>query len=153
MANGFLFYEGNTTESASTPRITVRKGGVLVLTQAAVEMLGDNVTHVQLAFNPNDRAIGLRGATGDCKGCYRLRTQRNTVSRMVDGKRLFALHRLTAEKARSYDVEQFGAGIIGFRLGDAPAEDDSKTADTGAAESAKKPAAKTRKPATRKAAK
>ncbi len=45
MSNGFQFFEGATSESTTAPRITVRKGGVLVLTQAAVEMLGDGVTH------------------------------------------------------------------------------------------------------------
>ena len=146
MSNGFLFFEGNTTESASTPKITVRKGGMLILTKAAIDMLGDEVTHVQLAFNPKDRAIGLRGATEDCRGCYRLRAQRNSVSRMVDGKRLFALHGLTAEKAQSYGVEQYGDGIIGFQLSDSNTE----AKDTG--DAAKAPV-KAKKPAARKAAK
>ena len=40
MSNGFQFYEGTTSDSASTPKITVRKGGVLILTKAVVDMLG-----------------------------------------------------------------------------------------------------------------
>ena len=48
MSNGFKFYEGITSENSAAPRVTVRKGGVLVLTQAAVDLLGDGVTHVQL---------------------------------------------------------------------------------------------------------
>ena len=76
MSNGFQFYEGTSTESASRPRITVRRGGVLVLTSAAVAMLGEDATHVQIGYNPETKAIGLRGAPEDCKGCYRLRRRR-----------------------------------------------------------------------------
>ena len=43
MSNGFQFFEGTTTESATAARITVRKGGILVLTRAAIAMLGDEV--------------------------------------------------------------------------------------------------------------
>lgn len=35
---------------------------------------------------------------------------------MVNGKRLFALHGLTVGAAESFDVEDFGDGVIGFRL-------------------------------------
>ena len=41
MSNGFDFYEGTASEN-TTPRITVRKGGQLVLTSGAVDMLGDD---------------------------------------------------------------------------------------------------------------
>ena len=34
----FNFYESPTTDSASHPRITVRRGGLMVLTQAAVDL-------------------------------------------------------------------------------------------------------------------
>ena len=116
MSNGFQFYEGTSTESASRPKITVRRGGVLVLTSAAVAMLGEDATHVQIGYNPETKAIGLRGAPEDCKGCYRLREQRNSASRLVDGKRVFKHHGLTAEKSQSYDAEDFGDGLIGFRM-------------------------------------
>ena len=52
--SGFQFFEG-TTESAAAARITVRKGGILVLTRAAVEMLGDDVAAVQVGYNPETR--------------------------------------------------------------------------------------------------
>ncbi len=124
MSNGFQFYEGSTSDSATTPKITVRRGGVLILTKAAVEMLGEDVTHVQIGYNEKTRAIGIRGATEDARGRYRLRNQRNSPSRLIDGKRLFTHHGLIAEKARAFKVEKFGDGIIGFTL----------TAETEAAE-------------------
>ncbi len=127
MSNGFQFYEGTTTDSATTPKITVRKGGVLILTKAAVEMLGDDVTHVQIGYNEKTRAVGIRSATEDARGRYRLRDQRNSPSRLIDGKRLFTHHGLPAEKARCFKVEKFGDGIIGFTL----------TAETEAAEEPK----------------
>ncbi len=40
MANGFDFYEGAKTDSETTAQVTVRKGGQLVLTQAAVVLPG-----------------------------------------------------------------------------------------------------------------
>ena len=118
MSNGFQFYEGSTTDSATTPKITVRKSGVLILTQAAVAMLGDGVTHVQIGYNEDDKALGIRSATEDARGRYRLRSQKSRQSRLIDGKRLFAHHGLTAGKARSFEVEQFGDGIIGFTMTD-----------------------------------
>ena len=81
----FDFYEGPASDSTSHPRITVRRGGVLILTRAAVEMLGEGVSRVQVAYNPKTRAIGLRGMSGDGKGGYLLRKQANSVSRLVDG--------------------------------------------------------------------
>ena len=60
MSNGFQFYEGTTSDSATTPKITVRKGGVLILTKAAVDMLGDDVKHVQIGYNDETKAIGIR---------------------------------------------------------------------------------------------
>ncbi len=50
MSNGFDFYEGTASENTN-PRITVRKGGQLVLTSGAVEMLGNDVEFVELAYN------------------------------------------------------------------------------------------------------
>ncbi len=110
--------EGSTSDSATTPKITVRRGGVLILTKAAVDMLGDDVTHVQIGYNEKTRAVGIRRATEDARGRYRLRDQRNSPSRLIDGKRLFTHHGLIAEKARAFKVEKFGDEIIGFILTD-----------------------------------
>ncbi len=115
----FEFYEGHATHSATAAEITVRRGGVLVLTAATVEMLGKGTTHVQLGFNPSSRAIGLKAASEGVRGAYRLRTQSNSVSRLVDGKRLFAHHGLNAEKAQRFGAEDFGNGVVGFRLPEA----------------------------------
>lgn len=43
----FEFYQGTPSENTA-PKITVRKGGQLVLTSGAVTMLGDDVDHVQI---------------------------------------------------------------------------------------------------------
>ncbi len=115
----FEFYEGHATHSATAAEITVRRGGVLVLTAATVEMLGKGTTHVQLGFDASSRAIGLKAASEGARGAYRLREQSNSVSRLVDGKRLFAHHGLSAEKARRFDAENFGNGVVGFRLPEA----------------------------------
>ena len=115
----FDFYEGPTTDSTSHPRITVRRGGLMVLTQAAVEMLGEGVDRVQIGFNPETRAVGLWAADNGARGSYRLREQRNSVSRLVDGKRVFAHHSLTVDKARTFDAQDFGGGVVGFVLEDA----------------------------------
>ena len=120
MSTGFEFFEGPTTESTDVPRITVRRGGLMVLTRAAVEMLGEDTGQVQIGYNPQTRAIGLRAVEKGSKGCYRLREQRNSVSRLVDGKRVFAHHGLTVEKARSFDAQDFGDGVVGFVLDEAP---------------------------------
>ena len=112
----FDFYEGPATDSTSHPRITVRRGGLMVLTQAAVEMLGEGASQVQIGYNPETRAIGLRAADNGARGSYRLREQRNSVSRLVDGKRVFAHHGLTVDKARSFDAQDFGDGVVGFVL-------------------------------------
>ena len=136
----FDFYEGPTTDSTSHPRITVRRGGLMVLTQAAVEMLGEGVERVQIGFNPETRAIGLRAADNGARGSYRLREQRNSVSRLVDGKRVFAHHGLTMEKARTFDAQDFGDGLIGFVL-----EDDGGGGDPLPAKTPTKAKSKTRK--------
>ena len=126
--SGFQFFEGTTTESATAARITVRKGGILVLTRAAIEMLGDEVAAVQVGYNPETRAIALRPAEAGTKGAYRLRDQRNSVSKLVDGKRVFKHHGLTADASTSYDAESFGDGLVGFVLPESAAPNPESTA-------------------------
>ena len=141
---GFRFYEGSTTDSATSARITVRKHGILVLTKATVEMLGDDVEAVQVGYNPETRAIALRPASLDARGSYRLRGQRNSVSKLVDGKRVFKHHGLVAESSMSYDAESFGDGLVGFTLPETAA---AKTESTPAGTETKangKPAVKRR---------
>lgn len=134
MSDGFEFYQGRKTESAERARITVRRGGILVLTQAATEMLGDGVERVQIGFNPKTRAVGLRAVPNDHQGGYRLRAQGKSRSFLVDGKRLFAHHGLPAEKARTYDAEAFGADVVGLVLpDDASAKPKSKDGSKKAA--------------------
>jgi len=130
MSNGFDFYEGPTTDSASCPRITVRRGGLMVLTRVAVEMLGDGISHIQIGFNPETRAIGLRAAGRGTKGSYSLREQKGSVSRLVDGKRVFAHHGLTVEKAQTFDAQDFGDCVVGFVMEEG--SEDSVPAETPA---------------------
>ena len=142
MSNGFQFFEGTTTESATAARITVRKGGILVLTRAAIAMLGDEVAAVQVGYNPETRAVALRSAEAGAKGAYRLRDQRNSVSKLVDGKRVFKHHGLTADASTSYAAEDFGDGLVGFTLPEAAVVD--PPAATEPAAEPKKPTAKRR---------
>ncbi len=109
----------------------------MVLTRAAALMLGDGATHVQIGFNPKTGAIGLKSAVKGARGSYRLREQRNSVSRLVDGKRVFAHHGLTVDKARSFDAQDFGDGVVGFVL--------EAVKETAPAEAPAKAKAKTRK--------
>ena len=115
----FVFFEGNQSESGSRAQITVRRGGLMVLTRAAVDMLGDEVEHVQLGFNPKTKAVGIRVADDEAQGRYRLRTQQKSPSRLIGGKRFFKHYSLSVDKARTFDAEDFGNGIVGFRLIDA----------------------------------
>ena len=111
----FQFYEGTTSENTS-PRITVRKGGQLVLTRGAVEMLGEGTTHVQLAYDAETKVVGLKAAAEDVKGRYRLRTQGTNGLHVVTGKRFFAHYGLEIGKARTFTAETFEGGIVGFQL-------------------------------------
>ncbi len=121
----FEFYEGATSEGTN-PRITIRKGGQLVLTSGAVEMLGDDVEFVQIGFDRNTGVVGIRAATEDAKGRYRLRSQKTSGSRLVTGKRFFTHNGLTIEKAQTFDAEAYDGGIVGFKLTDEPAEADAE---------------------------
>lgn len=112
----FEFFEGTTTVNSSSPRVTVRKSGQLVLTEAAVALLGEGVEQVQIGYNDKARAVGIRPATEGGRGVLKLRAQPNGRSRLIDAKRFFAHHSLTVEKARGIEVEEFGGGVVGFRL-------------------------------------
>jgi len=96
----------------------------MVLTRAAVALMGEDVTQVQIGFNAETRAVGIRPAEEGAKGKYRLRPQNGSAKRLVDGKRFFAHLGIPIEKAASFDIEDFGDGIIGFYLPEtqAPAE-------------------------------
>jgi hypothetical protein len=66
--------------------------------------------------------VGIRSVAEDAKGRYRLRSQPNGVSYLVDGKRFFAHHGLSLGKAQGFAVEDFGGGVVGFRFEDGAAQ-------------------------------
>ena len=115
-ATDFEFFEGTLSVSSSRPLITIRRGGVLVITRAVGVMLGDKLSHVQLAYNPKTGAVGLRAAAPDAPGAYQLRPQSKGPGRMIGGKRFFKHHGLDADKAKTYEAKDFGNGIVGFHL-------------------------------------
>jgi len=93
-------------------------------TPAALELMGEEVTQVQIGFNAETRTVGIRPAEEGAKGKYRLRPQNGSTKRLVDGKCFFAHVGVSIDKAASFDVRDFGDGIIGFYLPEAqePAE-------------------------------
>ncbi len=119
------FFEGARTESKA-PQVTVRRSGQMVLTAAAVAMLGEGVTHVQFGFDADNRAVALRPAPKGAKGRYRLRAQTNGSS-LVDSRRFLAHHGVEQTKAETFPAEEFGSGIVGFRFDEAAASADSET--------------------------
>jgi len=116
MSTEFEFFEGTATVNSTTPRVTARKAGQLVLTEAAVAMRGEGVEAVQIGFNAKSRVVGIRPAPEGGRGVLKLRAQPNGRSRLVDAKRFFAHRGLAVDKARGLEVEDFGGGIVGFRL-------------------------------------
>jgi hypothetical protein len=113
--------------------VTVRKAGQLVLTEAAVAMLGEGVEHVQIGYNAKSRVVGIRPAPDGGRGVLKLRAQPNGRSKLVDAKRFFSHWALAVDKARGLEVEDFGGGIVGFRLPEegSEAEAPSKAAKGG----------------------
>lgn len=112
----FEFFHGTASEGMTTPRITIRRGGLMVLTQKAVEMMGDKVEYVLLAFDPANRVVGVQACEEGTPGCYLLRHQPKGTHRTIGGKRFFKHYGVPVDRAESFDAEEFGDGIIGFRL-------------------------------------
>jgi hypothetical protein len=135
MTTQFDFFEGNRSET-QTPQVTVRRSGQMVLTPPAVAMLGDDVTHVQMGYDPNTRAVALRAAPNGAKGRYTLRAQSNGAS-LVDGRRFLTHHGLKVEKAQRFPAEAFGEGMVGFRFPEGKGEADSQTTQGKAARTGK----------------
>jgi hypothetical protein len=129
MTTGFQFFEG-TRSTTQSPQVTVRRSGQVVLTSAAVAMLGDGATHVQFGYDPDTRTVALRSAPNGAKGRYRLREQSNGSS-LVDGRRFMAHYELQVEKAQRFPAEELADGMVGFRLVD---EADAADTDTGDAD-------------------
>lgn len=127
MTTGFQFFKG-TRSTTQSPQVTVRRSGQMVLTPAAVAMLGDDATHVQFGYDPDTRTVALRSAPKGAKGRYRLRSQSNGSS-LVDGRRFMAHYELQVEKAQRFPAEELTEGMVGFRLGD-----EVDAADTAAAD-------------------
>ena len=111
---GFEFFEGTQSESGSQPQITVRRGGLMVLTRAAVDLLGEDTGFVQIGFNPKTQEIGIRSADEDSPGRYRLRLQPKGPARLIGGRRFFSHHGMTVDRAQSFEAKDFGNGIVGF---------------------------------------
>jgi hypothetical protein len=79
-------------------------------------MLGEGVEHVQIGFNAKSRVVGIRPAADGVRGALKLRAQPNGRSRLVDAKRFFSHRGLALDRARGLEVEDFGGGVVGFRL-------------------------------------
>jgi hypothetical protein len=79
-------------------------------------MLGQDVEAVQIGFDPKARAVGIKPAAEGGRGVLKLRRQPNGLSRLIDAKRFFSHHSLAVETARGLAVEEFGGGVVGFRL-------------------------------------
>ncbi len=122
MSQGFVFFEGSSSENTA-PRITVRKGGQMVLTRGTVEMLGGDVTHVQLGFDPKTKRVGIRAAGEEAKGSYRLRSQGTNGLHLVAGKRFFAHYGIEIGKAQGFDAEKLEDSLVGFCLAEKSAEE------------------------------
>jgi hypothetical protein len=116
MSTEFEFFEGSATIHSTTPQATVRRSGHLILTQAAVELLGEGVERVQVGYNAKTGAVGIRPAPEGGRGALRLRKQPNSRSRLIDAKRFFAHHGLKLGQARRVPVEDFSGGLIGFMV-------------------------------------
>lgn len=71
MSNGFQFFEGSTTINSTSPQATLRRSGQVILTAAAVELLGDGVTQVQVGYNAKTGAVGIRPAVEGGRGALR----------------------------------------------------------------------------------
>ena len=112
----FEFFEGNLSESNSSPQVTVRRGGLMVLSAAAAEMLGEGVEKVQLAYDRSSKTVGIRAASGDAPGAYLLRHQAKSPNRLVGGKRFFTYNGIPTEKAATFEAVRYGDGLIGFRM-------------------------------------
>ena len=141
MTTGFHFFEG-TRSTTQAPQVTVRRSGQMVLTPAAVAMLGDGATYVQFGYDPDTRTVALRSAANGAKGRYRLRAQGNGSS-LVDGRRFMAHYELQVEKAQRFAAEELAEGMVGFRFGEAAG--DTRDAEDQAPTMEEAPAA-TRKP-------
>ena len=113
-SESFEFFEGARTDNRA-PKITVRRSGQVSMTGAAVALLGEGVTAVQLGYDATTKAVGIRPAPEGSRGSYKLRQQANR-SGLVDGRRFFAHHGLALAEARTFDAESFGQGIVGFRF-------------------------------------
>ena len=148
MSSSFDFFEGTRSENTA-PQITVRKSGQMVLTPPAVAMLGDGVTHVQFGYDAKSRTVALRPGPEGAKGRYRLREQSNGTS-LADGRRFCAHHGLEVEKARRFDAESFGDGIVGFRLPQAVVK--AADEDDGEEQQAEAPKSKTSRGGKRRSA-
>ena len=139
------FFEGARTESKA-PQVTVRRSGQMVLTAATVAMLGEGVSHVQFGWDADNRAVALRAAREGAKGRYRLRAQANGSS-LVDSRRFLAHHGVEMEKAETLPAEDFGGGMIGFRLDEAATGAESETEVKAATAESKPARTAERKPA------
>lgn len=136
MANStnFVFFDATQSRNNNSPKITIRRGGVLVLNAGAVKMLSNGndaeVTHVRVGYDAKTSAIGIRLASDDDTGKFRLRNQKKGPSRTINAKRVFDHHSLSVEKATSYSVEDFGEGIFGVTLRE-PSASPSASSSTG----------------------
>ena len=96
-------------------------------------MLGEGVEAVQIGYNPKGRVVGLRPAPEGGRGVLKPRAQPNGRSRLVDGKRFFSHRGLAIDKARGLEVEEFGGGVVGFRLPEEEAEAEAPAKAKGGA--------------------
>ena len=118
--NDFVFFDSSKASKSMSPKITVRRGGALVINEKATAMFGDGVTHVQICYSGKTRAVGLRAAEPEDPGTFRMQQHKNIKGCLVNAGPMFKHHGLEIERATSFDVEDFGDGIYGLTLPGGP---------------------------------
>ncbi len=99
----FEVFKGRDSRAGTEPLVTMQRGGIYSLNQAAHEALG-RPEFVELLFDRNDRVMGFRNVPRGVTHAYKVRGQANSSSFLVTGRAFNQYFGITVDKARRYPV-------------------------------------------------
>jgi hypothetical protein len=125
----FETYQRRSRPVTGEAIMAVQKRGTISLNSVAYRMLGGReeaeqadtkgdktVLYVELLFDPEKRAVGLRAVPPQSANSYPVRKMRRAQTYLMTAKGFLTYYRIPVGEHRTYTATELAPGVIGFTL-------------------------------------
>jgi UPF0288 family protein (methanogenesis marker protein 3) len=118
----FETFSRKSAGKSTDPFVTIQRRGTFSINSAAAKMLSGGQPFeklpIELLFDREEKAVGLRKAPTDSPDVYYMRKQPSSDSYILSGQAFTQFYKIDTSISRRYRVRLTEEGILTFRLGD-----------------------------------